>query len=90
MMRAPDVLEHLHAQPFEPFKLCLSDGTTFEIRHPDLCMVARSSVYVGIPDPDLRGAALRVVHCALGHITRIEPIDGEAGPHTSGADTPGT
>ncbi len=54
----------------------MSDGATFDIRHPDLCIVARSTVYVGIPDPKLPGVAVRVAHCALNHITRIEPLDG--------------
>ncbi len=80
MMRSPDILEHLQARPFEPFRLCMSDGATYEIHHPDLCIVARTSVYIGIPDPKIRGRALRVVHCALGHITRIEPINGDNKP----------
>jgi len=75
-MRPEDVREHLETRPFEPFRLFLSDGKTFDIRHPDLCIVSRSAVYIGIPDPKTPGVALRVAHCTLIHITRIEPLDG--------------
>jgi hypothetical protein len=75
-VRPEDVREHLEARPFEPIRLFMSDGTTFDIRHPDLCIVSRSAVYVGIPDPRSPGVALRVAHCALIHITRIEALNG--------------
>lgn len=42
-MRHEDVREHLDRQPFEPFRIHMSDGVTFDVRHPDLCMVARST-----------------------------------------------
>ncbi|MCH7527099.1 MAG: hypothetical protein IID39_06665 [Planctomycetes bacterium] len=75
-MRPEDVREHLDRRPFEAFRICMSDGETFDVSHPDLCIVARSTIYVGVPDPKRRLVAVRVVHCALIHITRIEPLDG--------------
>ncbi|MEW6249817.1 MAG: hypothetical protein AB1716_04160 [Planctomycetota bacterium] len=75
-MRPEDVREHLQMRPFEAFRLFMSDGKTFDIRHPDLCIVSRSAVYVGIPDPKIPGVAVRVAHCALIHVTRIEPLNG--------------
>ena len=75
-MRPQDVREHLDRRPFEPFRIFMSDGETFDVRHPDLCIVARSTIYVGVPDPKRHLVAVRVAHCALIHITRIEPLDG--------------
>jgi hypothetical protein len=75
-MRPEDVREHLEARPFEPIRLYLSDGATFDVLHPNMCIVSRSAVYVGIPDPKVAGVAVRVAHCALIHITRIEPLNG--------------
>jgi hypothetical protein len=43
-----------------------------------MCILARSTFYVGIPDPRERGVAQRVAHCSLLHITRVEPINGHA------------
>ncbi len=75
-MRPEDIREHLQQRPFEPIRIFLSDGPTVDVQHPDLCIVSRSAVYVGQPDPRSPGVAVRVVHCALIHITRIEPLNG--------------
>ena len=76
MMQPEDMADHLTKRPFEPFRIFLSDGKTFDIRHPELCMVGRTTAYVGVPDRKRRGVAMRVIHCALVHITRIEPLNG--------------
>lgn len=76
-MKAEDILTFLRAKPFEPFRIHLSDGSTFEIRHPELAIVERSKVIVGIPGPrGPDGPAERSVFCALVHITRAEKVDG--------------
>lgn len=78
-MRPEDILTLLRRQPFEPFRLYLSDGASFEVRHPELAMVGRSTVLVGIPAPDSAEPVFdRFVNCALMHITRTEPINGSA------------
>src|SRR6266571_3797240 len=33
-MRADEIRQHLDADPFIPFRLCLSDGLSYEIQHP--------------------------------------------------------
>lgn len=76
MMRPEDVRKHLDKRPFEAFRICLTDGHTNDIRHPDLCVVDRSTLYVGVPDPRRPGVAMDVHHCALVHIVRFEPLNG--------------
>jgi hypothetical protein len=34
-MRPEDILERLRARPFQPFRLYLSDGAIYEIRHAE-------------------------------------------------------
>ena len=78
-MRAEDILELVRARPFRPFRIRMSDGQQFEVRHPELAMVGRSRVIVGIPakrGPE--GMIERSVNCALLHITTTELIDGGA------------
>ena len=76
-MRPEDILQLLRRRPFEPFRLHLSDGSSFEIGHPELAIVERSKVIVGVPGPEgPDGPVERTVFCALIHITRIEPADG--------------
>lgn len=76
-MRPDDILDLLRARPFEPFRLYLSDGAVFEIRHPDMAIVQRSKVTVAVPGPKgPDGPAERTVNCALLHITRTELVNG--------------
>jgi hypothetical protein len=76
-MRPDDVLQLLRARPFQPFRISLSDGLQYEVRHPDNAIVSRSTVLVGIPGPSgPDGPVERVVTCALVHITRMEALNG--------------
>ncbi len=76
-MKPEDILGLLRARPFEPFRIHMSDGSAFVIRHPELAMVAQSKVLVGIPGPKgPEGPVERTVFCALIHITRVEKLDG--------------
>jgi len=78
-MRPEDILQLLRRRPFEPFRIHLTDGSTFEIRHPELAIVERSQMIIGMPGPaGPDGPVERSVFCALIHITRVEPIDGSA------------
>jgi len=48
-MRPEDILELLRKHPFEPFRIHLSDGVAYDVRHPDMAIVQRSKVIVGWP-----------------------------------------
>jgi hypothetical protein len=74
-MRPDDVLKMLRARPFQPFRISLSDGQHYEMRHPDNAIVSRSTVLVGIPGPrGPDGAVERVVTCALTQIARMKKV----------------
>jgi len=65
---------------FSCFRSSLSDGSAFEIHHPELAIVERSKVIVGVPGPKVPdGPVERTVFCAFVHITRAERVDGVAG-----------
>jgi hypothetical protein len=77
IMTPKDILDLIQQRPFEPFRLYLSDGAVFEVRHPELAMVGRSTVTVGIPSKDSQEPVYdHLVKCTLVHITRTEPING--------------
>jgi hypothetical protein len=76
-MRSDDVLQMLRARPFQPFRISLSDGQQYEVRHPDNAIVFRSTVLIGVPGPrGPDGPSERAVTCALMHITRMEALNG--------------
>jgi hypothetical protein len=71
-MRRDEVLAFLRAQPFQPFRLRLSEGLTYEIHHPDMAIVTPSAIHVGVPGSN--GLASRVVVVSLIHVIQIEPL----------------
>ena len=75
-MRPEDVHAWLRRDPFVPFRIHLSNGRTFEDRHPELVMVGRTSLVIGDRDPDFAIPVFDAVnlHVALMHINHIEPL----------------
>jgi hypothetical protein len=63
----------LKAQPFEPFRIILSGGERFEVRHPEMAFLTRTKLVLGL-DPDSRGVAEDWTMCSLLHVTAIEPV----------------
>jgi len=77
MIRIDDVYERINKRPFEPFRVCLTDGRTYDITHPELCLPGRTTVHLAVPDPRFKRAIMRVDQCALVHIVRFEPLNGQ-------------
>jgi len=73
MITALELKERMGLQPFKPFRICMSDGKTYDITNHDMMFVKRNAVLVGI-DLDDNSIAERLVECALLHITRVEDI----------------
>jgi hypothetical protein len=73
------ILEYTRRQPFEPFRLFLSDGTTYDIRHPEMCMVGKKTIVVGIPSNETY-VFDRSITISMLHIVRLEPISATARP----------
>ncbi len=74
-MRPDDVNRLLRQQPFQPFRIYLSNGRTYEVRHPDLAMVGRTTMLLGIPAPDLPPSTYdHYETIALMHINNLEPL----------------
>ncbi len=71
-MGVTDVLSFLRAQPFVPFRIHMSDGRTFDIRHPDQALLARTRLVVGT---DARtGVPDHIEHLSFIPITGIEEL----------------
>jgi len=73
-MRPEDIRQFLQHKPFQPFRLTLTDGRTYDVRHPELAMVGRSTVAIGIPAPDEPAPVYdRLVTVSLMRIMQVEP-----------------
>jgi hypothetical protein len=75
-MRAEEIRSHVRAQPFRPFRVFVSDGSSYDVHHPELIFVTHREVVIaqelGESDIPERSAYVDPVH-----ITRIEPLNGQ-------------
>lgn len=73
-MRPEDVLFWLHAQPFQPFRITMNSGRIYEVRHPELLRIMRTSFLYFTPSgqADVFDRAEMV---GLTLIDHIEPVD---------------
>ena len=74
-MRPDDIRAHLRREPFQPIRVYVSDGSKYDVRHPELMLVTRSEVIVAL-DPGDDEIPEHKVFCDPVHITRIEPVNG--------------
>jgi hypothetical protein len=82
---APEELrDALRQQPFEPFRLVMTDGNGFEIRHPDLLMVGKRTAVVGLTGQPGQSFYERTIKVDLLHVIRIEPLEASPAPPTNG------
>jgi hypothetical protein len=42
--------QHLYHEPFQPFRVRLKDGRSYDIRYPKLNLVGESVFIIGIPE----------------------------------------
>jgi hypothetical protein len=76
-MRPEKLEELLRRRPYVPIRLHLSDGTTFDIRHPEMALLTRSTVDIGVTEKEGTTIADRVVYCSLLHVVKVENLDGQ-------------
>ncbi len=73
MFAAKQIKDMMTAQPFKPFRICMTDGKTFDITNHDGAFVLSQSIEVAM-EPDAEGFDQRVARCAILNITRIEEL----------------
>ena len=73
------VTKALHMPPetlwFVPFKLFLTDGTVYEIRHPESLMLGKRAAIIGLPSTADNPLFVKTVTLSLLHIVRVEALE---------------
>ena len=74
-MRPAQIRDHLKTEPFRPIRVHISDGSSYDIRHPEMAFVTTTQLMIALKmsTEDLPD---KVIFCDPVHITRIEPLDG--------------
>ncbi len=70
-MTADTFKEILHRAPFEPFRVVMSSGESYNIVHPEMVLVTARSLVLAIPDTSHREGE-RLAFCSYLHIAHVE------------------
>lgn len=72
-MTATNFRDLLRQKPFRPFRLVMSSGEAYEVRHPEMALVLKNDILIGtdVADDDMP-AEFRI--CPLLHVATIEPM----------------
>jgi hypothetical protein len=74
-MRAEELTELLRKKPFGPFRIHVTTGQIYDIRHPELVWVRRQCADIALdPDPKT-GVIEHSDRVSLLHIVRIEELE---------------
>lgn len=73
-MTTADIKKHLQEVPFKAFRLHVTDGRTFDVKHPDFLFVTKNRVIVGLPGGPDSLIPDRIEFVSLLHIVSIEEL----------------
>ncbi len=74
MFSADDIQARLRKQPFEPLRVVTSTGQTYDVHHPDLVIVGRRFLMIGLPSAENPSQAEQITRVALLHVTEIQDL----------------
>ena len=72
-MRTHEIEKQLRQRPFVPFRLCMSDGVSLEVRHPEMMLISRTILAVATFNARAQKPET-IVFCDPVHIISLEPL----------------
>jgi hypothetical protein len=69
--------ELLSQRPFRPFRVVMSSGQSYEVRHPEMAMLTRTDLLVGVGETE-EGVPAEFRICSLLHMATVEPVAASA------------
>jgi len=83
-MTCEEARQYLWREPFQPVRIRLKDGRSFDIRHRGMTLAAEAVLIVGIPPKDDPNAwySDRTVWVRWPEVDAIEPLPEPAMPTT--------
>jgi len=83
-MVAGDFRNLIKPSGFRPFRLVMSSGREYDVRHPEMAKMTRTTLFVFTPTSD--GPMGRPIYCSLLHVTNVEFLDDRSMPPPGSAD----
>jgi len=72
-MSPADIIAFTRRTPFLPFRIHMTNGRTYDVRHPDQVIPLRSRIEVGVGGDG--SIADRVEHLSFFHVVRLEELE---------------
>jgi hypothetical protein len=72
-MTVRDFKDLLDRRPFEPFRVVMSSGERYEVRHPEMAWLTRTTLYIGTGRIEA-GVPEEARMCSLLHVATVEPL----------------
>jgi hypothetical protein len=66
----------LRRQPFAPFRIYMADGSSYDVRRMEMCMVGLATATVGFPSSADSTLYDRTMILSLRQVVRVEPLEG--------------
>jgi len=81
MMSRRNLFRYVDAEPFQPFRIKMTGGEVFEIRHPEMIAISRTTAHVFTSiSEDNNGPHERERETSILLIESIEPLRRAATP----------
>jgi hypothetical protein len=74
MFSPDDIQFRLRRRPFIPLRIVTTTGQTYDIHHPELMMVGRHYVIVGLPSKENPTQFEKDTLVAIIHLTEIQDL----------------
>ena len=75
-MTAEALRDGMQRRPLEPFRITMSSGDAYEIRHPEMAFLTRAEIIIGLGERG--GIPSRHRTVSFLHVMAAEPIDSSA------------
>ncbi len=84
-MAPNDIKGKLTRTPFQPLRVYISDGSSYDIQSDGIAAVNRMEMFIGV-DLDESGLPSRSIYIDPRHVTRIEPLSNgpDVAPRSNG------
>jgi hypothetical protein len=81
MLTSNDIRNRLSQRPFLPVRIVTSSGESYTVTHPDLVLVGRREITIGIATPQYPTDYEQLARVSILHITALEdlPISAPSG-----------
>ena len=79
MIRPEDIRDLSKKQPFQSFRMHMSNGQSYDVNHPELAMVTRGTIVVSKPVPGSEEPIGEGIHpVSVLHVNNIEMVPSPA------------